>query len=222
VARAADLVKALEDRLALGRRHARPRVGDLDHEAPALDRRRAPHDATAGGEAHSVGEQVREDGDELALVDARRQPAGRVQDEALVALVEQRLEAGRGVADERGDVAVDGLDRHSPVVDPRRLQQVVDLLEQAVGVRADPLDVAPLGRPGVRRREQAAREPEDDRQRGLQLMAGVGHHLAAARMSLAHALGEVTIVVVGTGARGVHQARHRGDPPSLVGSEERG
>jgi hypothetical protein len=30
------------------------------------------------------------------------------------------------------------------------------------------------------------------------------------------------LLVVGTGARGFHQARHRGDPPSLVGAGEGG
>jgi hypothetical protein len=92
------------------------------------------------------------------------------------------------------------------------VEEVVDLLEQAVGVRADAVDVAALGRPAVGRGDESSGKPQDDRQRRLELVPGVGHDLAAARVGLAHALREAgfgaLLVVGGTGVVGVHQGRH--------------
>jgi hypothetical protein len=103
----------------------------------------------------------------------------------LLALLEEALEADRDVAHERCDVAVAELDGGASVVDARRLEEGVDLLEQCIGVGPDALDVAVLL--GVARRgsQQAPRQPEDDRQRRLQLVPGVGHELATARPGVA-------------------------------------
>ncbi|MEA2268011.1 MAG: hypothetical protein QOC64_621, partial [Solirubrobacteraceae bacterium] len=187
---AGHLAIALEDGLAVPGRDAGARVRDLDAHPAVAGLERAADDPTRRRVAHRVGHEVREDGEQLGVVGPRGQAPGRAQDQALVALLQEAREARRGPVDQPRDVAVDRVGGHPPGVHPRGLQQVVGVLEQPVGAGADPFQVALLGGGAVRGREQAAGEPEDDRQRRLELVARVGDEVAAPRLRLAHVLHE--------------------------------
>ena len=184
VPRAVDLVEALEDRLALADGHARSRVGDLDAQ-PSLGRRqRAAHDPAGRRVAHGVGDQVRQHGPEPGLVHVRDQTPGRVEHEPRVALLEQPGEPARRVAHERGDVARRHPQDQCAAIDLRRLEQLLDVAQEAVGVGPDALEVTPLRRRARPGGEQPSGEPEDHRQRRLQLVARVGHQLETPRCAV--------------------------------------
>ena len=80
-----------------------------------------------------------------------RGAARRAQHQALVAVLHEGLEAARDARARARRRRSRRLDADPAVLDPRGLEQVLDLLEQAVRVGPDALGVAVLGRPVVRR-----------------------------------------------------------------------
>ena len=149
-------------------------------------RERASHQPSRRRELDSVGEEVRDDREELVLVDARGQWARGVHDEALAPRLGDRAQAIGHLVHHARHVDIDGLDDSAAALEASELQQLVDLAQQDVGVRADPLNV---GRRAVRHVgvEHPGAEPQDDRQRRLQLVADVGDQLTPRLVERANA-----------------------------------
>ncbi len=107
-----------------------------------------------------------------------------MDDEPRVALLEQIREAARGVAHKRGDVARRPAQDERAAVDPRRLEELLDMAQEPVGVGPDALDVAGLRRRARLGGEQAAGQPENHRQGRLELVARVRHQLETPRCAV--------------------------------------
>ena len=170
---------ALEDRLAQPVVHARAVVGHLDAQPLAGAREGAAHRAAGRRVLQRVGEQVGDDREHLLLVHARRQPRRRLEHEALLAQLGDAGEALAARAHEAGDVDVARLELEVPAVQARDLQQLLDALEQHVGVGADALDVLGLAVAELGGGQQPAAEPEHDRERRLELVADAGQQFTA-------------------------------------------
>ena len=126
-----------------------------------------------------VGQQVGDDREHLLLVHPRGQPLGRLEHEALLALLGDAGEALAARAHEAGHVDVAWLELEVAAVQARDLQQLLDALEQDVGVGADALDVLGLPVAELGGGQQPAAEPEHDRERRLELVADAGQQFTA-------------------------------------------
>ncbi len=170
---------ALEDRLAQPVLHARAAVGDLDAHPLAGARDGAAHGPARRRVLQRVGEQVGDDREHLLLVQARRQLGRRLEHEGLVAQLGDAGEALAARANEPGDVDVARFELEVAAVQARDLQQLLDALEQHVGVGADAPDVLGLAVAELGRGEQPPAQPEHDGQRRLELVAHPGQQLTA-------------------------------------------
>ena len=170
---------ALEDRLAQPVVHAGAAVGDLDAQPLAGAGDGAAHRAPERRVLQRVGQQVGDDGEHLLLVHPRRQPRRRLEHEALLAQLGDAGEALAARAHQTGDVDVARLELEVAAVQARDLQQLLDALEQDVGVGADALDVLGLAVAELGGGQQPAAEPEHDRQRRLELVADAGQQFTA-------------------------------------------
>ena len=104
---------------------------------------------------------------------------GRLEHEALLALLGDAGEALTARAHEAGDVDVARLELEVAAVQARDLQQLLDALEQDVGVGADALDVLGLPVAELGGGQQPPAEPEHDRERRLELVADAGQQFTA-------------------------------------------
>ena len=107
----------------------------------------------AGRVLECVGEQVRDDREQLLLVDVAGEVGRRLDDEPLLAQLGHAREALAAGAHQPRDVDLARLELQMPAVQARHLQQLFDALEQHVGVRADALDVSSLALAEIGRRE---------------------------------------------------------------------
>ncbi len=176
--RAGAALEGLEDLLAQARRHAGAAVGDLEPEPLARRAQRHAHTAAGGRVAQRIRDEVRDDGDELLLVDLGLEGVGSVERELLAAELGDAREPVEDLAHERDRIDGPGLQLEPSRVEPRDLEKLLHPLEEDVGVRADALDVlaARLLQPAGR--EQPPAEPEDDREGRLELVSEAQDELA--------------------------------------------
>ena len=183
---ALELTEPLEHRLALLRRHARPRVGHLDRGTGCRGVRpqRAAHPSAGRSELERVGEEVEQHALQLVGIGLGRQVVRRLERDGDVALGGERIEMGRHPAHQLCQVDVGIRETRLARLELRGVEQVVDVLQQQPRVlhHAPQITRRGLGqRPGA---EQPLGGPEDQGERRAQLVAHVGEELALQRVQL--------------------------------------
>ncbi len=198
-----DAEEAVEDPLARLGRHAGAAVDDLEHVPGAASRRAHLHTPAGRRVPDPVVEQVEEQPAQQPLVAAERQVPVRRGAHLDVARRGERAHGARGVGAEVGEVELLAHDALHARVRPREQEEVVDDAAHAPGLLADRRErAAQLGRRPVGARERELRLAADDRDRGAQLVRGVGHEAA---LPLERGLEAAEQLV-----------EHRGEPPELV------
>ena len=189
---AVDLPEPLEDRLPQLRGHTWSRIVDRDRQLIARRLQRAPNPPAIRRELERVPDQVHQHALELVRIDGGDARVPGVDRELDVAVGGKNREVRRQEPHERGDVGVDRLDLQLVGLDPRHVEQIVDVLQQHAGVAGDDFArVPPLRqahRPGVV--DEAPGRPEDERERRPQFVADVGEELGLDLVELADALEE--------------------------------
>ena len=156
-------------------RNARPVVGDRERQGIVAPLRRQRDGAAGGREAHSVGQQVKENLPHATLV------GDEAADVVCGADVEHETGADQPVLNPFGgrrhggtDVDRSEIELHAAGVDGRQIEDVVDQRQQRVGGDRDVVEIFALlrrQRPGTRVAEQMD-EADDVGERRAQL---VGH-----------------------------------------------
>ena len=198
---AVHAVEALEEVRQLAGRNAGAGVGDREDRLVAL-RAKADRDASGEGELQRVRQQVQHDlGPEVTvdvhLLGERRAVDGQGQSEPLGRGVEHRHQLPRV----GGQVEWLEVGLEASGLQPREVQQGVDELQQTLAVAQDHVHPAALT---VRQRlvgvgERVLGRPQQERERGPELVADVGEEVGLGPVELGERLGALPLEVEGAG-----------------------
>ena len=218
--------EALEGPLAVGGRHARAVVGDLEAPARAVEPGADPDRAALGTVAHGVVEQVDHQLAQPGPVGPDGQPVGDVDAEADGATGRHQL--GDRLVEQLGDVDVGQPQRRDAGVDPGELEQVADQVGEPAGLPDRGLEVFLVG--GHHAVGEVLEHGGEPGQRGAQLVGDggdegalllvdgveLGGHLVERPGQLADLVGRLgpdpaAVVAVGHPSRGLgHLPQRRG------------
>ena len=228
--RAAGIVgqgaEALEGPLAVGGRHSRAVVGDLEAPAVAVEPGVDPDRAALGTVAHGVVEQVDHQLAQPGPVGPDGQPVGDVDGEADGAAGRHQL--GHRLVQQLGDVDLGQPQRRDPGVDARELEQVADQVGEPAGLPDRGFEVLLVG--GHHAVGEVLEHGGQPGQRGAQLVGHggdegalllvdrveLGGHLVERPGQLADLVGRLgadpaAVVAVGHPSRGLgHLPQRRG------------